>query len=134
MSVDVLGELGRRSPHRWRMRRLGAALSSNLVGGRGDRLGEPVRRPPDGGGALWVTALAVGVVSAVMAQTSWVPLLATRCVLGASCGLVSEYLADVPAAMNYFRNWVAHRVNVLISCSNLLHHLQDNSGLPNNAA
>ena len=66
---------------------------------------------------LWVTALAVGVGSAVMAQTSWVPLLATTCVLGASCGLVSEYLADVPAAMNYFRTGLPTECNALISCS-----------------
>lgn len=81
------------------------------------------------GGSLLVTAIAVGVGSAVMVQASWVPLLATTpavvigfastvstvagrgndvtvttishpglvaavaCVLGASFGLLSEYLA-----------------------------------------
>ena len=83
------------------------------------------------GGSLLVTAIAVGVGSAVMVQASWVPLLATTpavvigfastvstvagrghdvtvatishpglvaamaCVLGASFGLLSEYLATV---------------------------------------
>lgn len=83
------------------------------------------------GGSLLVTAIAVGVGSAVMVQASWVPLLATTpavvvgfastvstvagkgnaitvttishpglvaivaCVLGASFGLLSEYLANV---------------------------------------
>ena len=83
------------------------------------------------GGSLWVTALAVGVGSAVMVQASWVPLLSTTpavvvgfastvstvagtgstitvttishpglvaamaCLLGASFGLLSEYLAGV---------------------------------------
>lgn len=83
------------------------------------------------GGSLWVTALAVGVGSAVMVQASWVPLLATTpavvvgfastvstvagtgntitvttishpglvaataCVVGATFGLLSEYLAGV---------------------------------------
>ena len=83
------------------------------------------------GGSLLVTAIAVGVGSALMVQASWVPLLATTpavvvgfastvstvagrghdvtvttishpglvaavaCVLGASFGLLSEYLATV---------------------------------------
>ncbi len=83
------------------------------------------------GGSLLVTAIAVGVGSAVMVQASWVPLLATTpavvvdspprsprsqdeattvtvttishpglvaavaCILGASFGLLSEYLATV---------------------------------------
>lgn len=83
------------------------------------------------GGSLLVTAIAVGVGSALMVQVSWVPLLATTpavvvgfasmvstvagrghdvtvttishpglvagvaCVLGASFGLLSEYLATV---------------------------------------
>jgi hypothetical protein len=83
------------------------------------------------GGGLWVTALAVGVGSAVMVQASWVPLLSTTpavvvgfastvstvagtgntitvtsvshpglvaamaCLLGASFGLLSEYVANV---------------------------------------
>ncbi|QNJ93871.1 DUF1097 domain-containing protein [Mycolicibacterium fluoranthenivorans] len=86
------------------------------------------------GGGLLVTAVAVGVGSAVMVQASWVPLLATTpavvigfastvstvagrghdvtvatishpglvaavaCVLGASFGLLSEYLATVMAS------------------------------------
>lgn len=83
------------------------------------------------GGSLLVTAIAVGIGSAVMVQASWVPLLATTpavvigfastvstvagrghdvtattishpglvaavaCVIGASFGLLSEYLATV---------------------------------------
>lgn len=83
------------------------------------------------GGSLLVTAIAVGVGSAIMVQASWVPLLATTpavvigfastvstvagrghdvtvvtishpglvaavaCILGASFGLLSEYLATV---------------------------------------
>ncbi|BBY84068.1 DUF1097 domain-containing protein [Mycolicibacterium pulveris] len=83
------------------------------------------------GGGLWVTALAVGVGSAVMVAASWVPLLsatpavvvgfastvstvagtgnaitvtsvshpglvaAMACVLGASFGLLSEWVASV---------------------------------------
>jgi Protein of unknown function (DUF1097) len=83
------------------------------------------------GGSLWMTALAVGVGSAVMVQASWVPLLSTTpavvvgfastvstvagtgntitvtsiphpglvtamaCLLGASFGLLSEYIANV---------------------------------------
>jgi hypothetical protein len=81
------------------------------------------------GGGMWVTALAVGVGSALMVQASWVPLLSTTpavvigfastvstvagigntitvttishptlvaamaCLLGASFGLLSEYVA-----------------------------------------
>jgi hypothetical protein len=83
------------------------------------------------GGTLWVTALAVGVGSAVMVQASWIPLFSTTpavvvgfastvstvagtghdvtvttvshpgliaamaCLLGASFGLLSEYVAKV---------------------------------------
>ena len=83
------------------------------------------------GGGVWLTALAVGVGSAVMVQASWVPLFsttpavvvgfastvstvagtgnditvttishpglvaATACLLGASFGLLSEYLAKL---------------------------------------